>query len=231
MNDQLEVGRVYDHMASEYDAHDDTLQFLAEDAFVYQRMIQPHVQGASRVYDLGCGTGRALHWLDGIQPGGYVGYDVSEKMLANARRKFPNHRFALNAMENVKPQKESLVISLYGSPCYMNVDRMIGLLLDWYGSERFFLVYGHGRNRTTYGAQHEVGLSPTYYGYDELLFLKKIIPQAEITGVDIHWLNRKLKLRPYVRAIEWQAWASRKLPLLFMEAYTWIMIHVPKENI
>lgn len=78
----------YDIWAGSYDAQPDNLM-LALDAQVFSVLLkQTNIQGSS-VVDIGCGTGR--HWPEILKhtPHKLTGFDVSAKMLAELKAKFP----------------------------------------------------------------------------------------------------------------------------------------------
>ena len=52
-------------------------------------LVRQHMNGR-RVLDLGCGNGR---WLDRFKPAHYVGLDISDDMLAQARMRYPQASF------------------------------------------------------------------------------------------------------------------------------------------
>ncbi len=59
--------------------------FLREQRF---RAAAPHCVG--KVLDCGCGVGKLAAF---IAPSSYVGYDIDEESVADARRAFPEHTF------------------------------------------------------------------------------------------------------------------------------------------
>ena len=192
MSDPGKVTQVYDAMASEYDAHD-TIQLRACNKLIYESL-QKYRKGR-KVIDLGCGTGRAVEWL-GLKraPRQYIGYDLSAGMLDVARDKFPKHEFILKDMLEVEPISDSMVISLYGSPCYISIRQMADLLKSWHdvGSSPYFLLYGLGRNKNTFEAKQESGkLRPQYYGSEAIQQLRSYLPRLSFVGIDMFGHNQK----------------------------------------
>jgi SAM-dependent methyltransferase len=229
------VASVYNAMADGYDANDDTVQFLAEDEYVYHHIIQPHLKPDSFVVDLGCGTGRAITWL-GLKPDNYHGYDISKAMLDKAVEKFGSdgYVFSLEDARDVTPVAESVVISLYGSPCYQSVAEMIDMLDEWRHSERFFLVYGRARNLSTYEAQHEkdVEPKPVLYGYEELKDVRQWFVDAEFTGIDVFSYNKGItSLDEYKSAVKAQAILSQTRSLNDFDQFAWVLIHIKRDEL
>lgn len=224
------VGEVYSQMADGYDAHDDTVQFLAEDEFIYNQILTPKAWQKT-VIDLGCGTGRALQWLWMIAPYNYQGYDVSDGMLEIARRKFGQYTFKKMDMREVPTRPNCLVISLYGSPCYMPIVHLRNLIETWHlaGADIVLLLYGHGRNRGTYTATHEKGLNPVLYGKSYIRVLKKLLPTMDVrvTGVDVYQFNKWIKnVKLYNLMIRIQAVLSR-WGLISLDKFAWVLLEIP----
>ena len=193
MSDPQKVSQVYDAMAPEYDAQVESIRLAACDELIYQTLIK--YQGGRKVVDLGCGTGRAVASL-GLRRAfrQYVGYDLSAGMLKVARAKFPKHEFVHQNMLDVEPVPDCLVISLYGSPCYISIKQMADLMKAWRdaGSSPYFLLYGLGRDKSTFEARQESGkLRPQYYGSEAIQQLRSYLPRLSFVGIDIYGQNQK----------------------------------------
>jgi SAM-dependent methyltransferase len=110
----------YDPLAPVYDALYRDAVSLAENRLVFQRLaryLAPPL--APFVLDLGCGTGLLLEYFP-LSPARYLGIDCSEPMLAQARRKFPQHHFRLGLMETLPPALPpvSVAVALFGAFAY-----------------------------------------------------------------------------------------------------------------
>jgi ubiquinone/menaquinone biosynthesis C-methylase UbiE len=112
---QKQVRDAYDKLAEHYDDAYCTAKDIAENLLV-RGHLRRHLDNR-HVIDLGCGTGLLLE-LHKVEPGQYVGLDLSPGMLERARRKFPEHEFRCADMEDEWPVVAGAadsVVSLFGS--------------------------------------------------------------------------------------------------------------------
>lgn len=82
------VQRIYDGVASVYDAYYDGFRERAENRLIRGRLLGMPLP----LLDFGCGTGLTLDLVP-ISPRRYMGIDLSPRMLAWARMKHPRHLF------------------------------------------------------------------------------------------------------------------------------------------
>ena len=103
----------YNIWASSYDAQPDNLM-LALDGEVFKELLGKIELADKVLVDIGCGTGR--HWQE-LYAGGLkkiTGFDVSEKMLEQVAKKFPqaeSYRLVTNKLYNLKDNSCDIVIS------------------------------------------------------------------------------------------------------------------------
>ena len=142
----------YDLFAKDYDGSFKSKVSRAEDMVIYSALRVQMQQG--KTLDLGCGTGALLeHTL--ISPASYLGVDISRKMIAQARAKFPEYDFTvmdatryLSFFENTFDN----VVSLFGSISYMNPDVLLGIWRALKPNGFFMLMFFNKRyaKRKTY---------------------------------------------------------------------------------
>jgi len=104
---------VFDELASKYD---DTFQRKVD--LVENRIAFSLVPCNGHILDLGCGTGLYLEYC---HSNGYIGLDISPKMLEVARSKFPDHTFIEGDMANMPmlvDESFEAIISTFGSFSY-----------------------------------------------------------------------------------------------------------------
>lgn len=126
--DQLlgDVAAVYDETAPDYDGHYTDAVAVAENRLVRRALLGPvrALPPDHLVVDLGCGTGLALRILPEIPRDAYLGIDISDGMLREARLRHPFHRFAQADLRRpiFRPlllgRTIGLIVSLFGSACY-----------------------------------------------------------------------------------------------------------------
>lgn len=108
------IANFYDSETERYDEGYSSLACQAEDIFVHS-LIAPHLFG--NVLDIGAGSGLLCEMQD-IE--GYVGIDISSKMVKAAKDKFPSKKFAVADMGSLPYANEyfDTVVSLFGPLSY-----------------------------------------------------------------------------------------------------------------
>jgi len=108
----------YDLLATDYDRYFSDARSKRENELLFNH-IKRAIPYLGRVFDVGCGTGLALEYLD-IPPNSYVGMDISTKMLNIAQQKFQNHHFIKGDAQEHIPNHQyfSTILSLFGSFSY-----------------------------------------------------------------------------------------------------------------
>jgi SAM-dependent methyltransferase len=173
----------YDGLAQKYDSYHRDPKSLAENRWVAS-VLKRFLPADGLVVDLGCGTGLLLE-LHALAPERYLGVDLSDGMLALARRKNPAHAFVLGDMRAVAGLPDgsaSAVVSLFGSASYCELEpvrREVERVLAPGG--RYWLMYcGPGyRSRATYINQ---GGESQVLCYDEAA-LRRVFAEDAITGL------------------------------------------------
>jgi hypothetical protein len=128
---------VYDEMATDYDARYATDECRAENDLVMTLIRRSLGPIAPTTLDVGCGTGLLLDYKI-THPKLYTGIDPSQGMLNELVRKHPEatriiparwEDFALPAEAGVStPESFDLVVSLFGSPSYIDPSYLPGLV-------------------------------------------------------------------------------------------------------
>lgn len=209
-----EAARAYDALAAKYDRHHVDAKSLAENRHI-GRYLRRRVRPGMKVVDLGCGTG-LLHELCPVAPSDYLGLDISQGMLEEARRKYPHHRFELGDMERrnqaVPDGWADRVVSLFGSPSYCDLGKVeaeVRRMLRPGGA--FFLMFCSPLyvHRETYITRSSNLLIP-YTTQD----LEVVLRPERVWG-----MSRVVDLLPKGTP----AWLMR--PLLALEVATWGRVH------
>lgn len=118
--DGVSPEKFYDEVAEKYDSMYLTNTCRAENDVIFSR-VSKLVGPGTFVFDLGCGTGLLLEYI-GVSSGRYLGIDISEKMVEQARRKFPRHSFEVCDFNRLRKGRlvgnDLAVVSLFGAPSY-----------------------------------------------------------------------------------------------------------------
>jgi SAM-dependent methyltransferase len=158
-----------------------------------------------------------------LEPEAYYGVDISKGMLERAKYKFPGYLFEEGDLINAEiPDKASCVISLYGSPCYSDIGKLIKKVKKirckvWLG------LMGDNRNQSTYAAQSENGvLEPWRATKENLERICGELPINKVYKVDaLYKYKGWMGLGMYVKSIELENW----LPIR-RERFSWILIEI-----
>lgn len=148
----------YDEVAEIYDRAYAGAEFRREDRLV-ARALRKLVPDGSNVLDVGCGTGKAIELLpDSVD---YVGLDISERMLAVARRAFPDRAFVHGDARSVPFQDETfdVVVSTFGALSHvLEIEDALAEITRVLrpGGRTFLMVYGLDRQATPRRRRSEV---------------------------------------------------------------------------
>jgi demethylmenaquinone methyltransferase/2-methoxy-6-polyprenyl-1,4-benzoquinol methylase len=108
----MDVEKAYDAVAKDYDSYYIRAIDLVENELVFRLL-----RDWDGMLDLGCGTGLLLDYL---HPKSYVGLDISQGMLAQARQKWPGHFFVHGDMAAIpyEAHRFDSVVCMFGSFCH-----------------------------------------------------------------------------------------------------------------
>lgn len=133
------------YMKDEYDAH----KFWMENGEV------------GKIVSLGVGSGQDIEILGRPHPSTFVGYDISEGMLSNARKKFPEYIFKNADCSMYIPEKCDIIVSMFGTPNYIGLSTLLKHYIDMNAKHAFFIFYNE---------DYDDGFNESYhrYSYNEL---------------------------------------------------------------
>ena len=114
----------YERSAEVYDLYYSWLDYAAH-AETVRALLEAHNPGARTVLDLGCGTGlyteQLANWYD------VIGLDLSESMLAVARRRLPQTRFHLADMTSFElNERFDGLVCMFSSVAYLTTPDDLG---------------------------------------------------------------------------------------------------------
>jgi len=182
----------FDRLAPEYDSHFCGPEATAENEVTFDAI--GNVDGAS-VLDVGCGTGLFLEYHT---PSVYLGIDISEGMLAVAKKKFPGGTFQLCDMADMRPlgipRDFDRVVSTFGSFSYcfhpqMAADQMMRALKP--GGRLFLMAF----TRRYLTRPTHVAADIWFKPYTEIE-LRRLFPRLENKKVwGLNWISGKVAPR------------------------------------
>ncbi len=126
-----------------------------------------------KIISLGIGSGQDIPILNMPHPEYFVGYDISEGMLNNARKKFPDYKFELADCNNHIDDECNILVSIFGTPNYIGLPKLLEHYSNFKASHAFFVFYAEW---------YDDGFNEKYHKYtkDELEeALKEFNPTVE----------------------------------------------------
>lgn len=122
---------------------------------------------SGKIVSLGVGSGQDIEILGKPDPNMFVGYDISEGMLDNARAKFPNYIFKNADCNMYIPEKCDIIVSMFGTPNYIGISKLLDHYINMEAKHAFFIFYNEYYDDGFGEYTHK-------YSYDELkrCFLK-----------------------------------------------------------
>lgn len=94
-----------------------------------------------RIISLGIGSGQDIEILGNPHPKTFVGYDMSEGMLNNARKKFPEYTFKLRDCKYYFEDHCDILVSMFGTPNYIGLSTLLGHYIKLNARHAFFVFY------------------------------------------------------------------------------------------
>ena len=118
------IETIYDDIASVYEdlySSEHNKKVIESENAILKKLMNHHYDGKD-VLDAGCGTGFLIDLL-GLKENGYVGYDISNKMIEQARKKYPKHKFVkMDFMESNLLNSYDFLFSIFSVSDYVDYD-------------------------------------------------------------------------------------------------------------
>ena len=103
-------------------------------------------RSSGKIISLGVGSGQDIEILGRPDPRLFIGYDISEGMLKNARKKFPEYDFKLqDCMLKIEDNCDVLV-RMFGTPNYIGLYKLLSHYIRFKASHAFFIFYNENYN-------------------------------------------------------------------------------------
>ena len=98
----------------------------------------PENLNCKEILDIGCGTGNMIT-VGRLPADKYLGIDISQNMLTEAKMKYPDYQFEQqDAINMVWHGEWDIVLSVFGLMNYMGIE-------DWVTAHQFNLAFEEGR--------------------------------------------------------------------------------------
>lgn len=94
-----------------------------------------------KIISLGVGSGQDIEILGKPDPKTFIGYDMSEGMLNNARKKFPEYTFKLKDCNEYFLDDCDILVSMFGTPNYIGLSKLLGHYQAFNAKHAFFVFY------------------------------------------------------------------------------------------
>lgn len=109
-----------------------------------------------KIVSLGCGTGQDVSILGYPDPHYFIGYDISEGMLAKARLKHPDYTFIQADCSEPICDDADILVAMFGVPNYIGIDILADHIF-FSGAKHGFCVF--------YNEHYVDGIVENYYRY------------------------------------------------------------------
>lgn len=115
-----DVAAAFSAVAPTYDDHYSTPADLADSEVIFGRARRLFRKGPPGVLiDLGCGPGTALAW-NVASPHDYLGIDLAEGMIEEARLRWPGHTFVHGDHHAIRPSSAVFILGGFGPIQYVH---------------------------------------------------------------------------------------------------------------
>lgn len=94
-----------------------------------------------KIISLGCGSGQDIEILGNPDPKTFTGYDFSDGMLANARKKFPDYKFINQDCKLKIHDSCDILVSMFGTPNYIGLSMLLAHYQRFNAKHAFFVFY------------------------------------------------------------------------------------------
>ena len=93
------------------------------------------------IISLGVGSGQDIAILGNPDPSTFKGYDISEGMLANGRKKYPNYTLIEHDCTDLIDEKCDILVSMFGTPNYIGLSKLLAHYQHMKCKHAFFVFY------------------------------------------------------------------------------------------
>lgn len=151
-----EIKEIYNQLASRYDSKYKTTKCFVEEEIIASFL--PENLNNKEILDLGCGTGNMIT-VGQLPADKYLGIDISQNMLREAKMKYPDYQFEQQDAGNMIWHGEwDIVLSVFGLMNYMGIE-------DWISAHQWNLAFEpeeYNQKSQFLSVVYADGYSPSY---------------------------------------------------------------------
>ena len=144
----MNTREVYNSLAQDYDE-----KYVDGDDNHYRRdeilaakhyrkfVLDNNISSNAGIISLGCGTGQDIVIIGYPSTEVFRGFDISDKMLEKARKKFPRYKFSHRDCSHYFAGRCDILVSMFGTPNYVGIHTLLAHYTVFKAKHAFFIFY------------------------------------------------------------------------------------------
>ena len=170
------ISELYDQMSITYEEKYVTggwekNSYMYDEKMANEWFIKSKLSG--KIISLGCGSGQDIEICNYPKPSEFIGFDFSNGMLSNARKKFPEYTFINHDCNNMTNSSGDVLVCMFGAGNYIGLNKLLDHYVNINARGAFFILYDEN---------YTDGIVSDYYSYKKseiYNYLKKFNPVIE----------------------------------------------------
>ena len=161
INNFAKIKSIYDNISQEYDDKYKCSTHLIEDKII-GKIISDNVEKNETILDIGCGTGHIITLAD-LNKDKYLGVDISQGMIEDAKEKYPKHKFLQEDITKISFEliKYDVVLAVYGQVNYIGLDAFCNILKGQKNNVKYMaVIYADNHKDYSYTSEHQIQFTP-----------------------------------------------------------------------
>ena len=191
----MTLAETYNQIAPGFDS-----QYHEPIHYAEEWIINDHIAAMKplgRVLSAGCGTGHDITMCI-LEPEGFLGTDISEGMLAEARKKYPNYAFENKAIADPVEREFDTVLGIFGVVNYGGLEVVLERFKEVKATKLFLVMFapsytppyvnGEIRRYTPEAVKHILSEAGLKFSMAGMTFP---LPGEENKGVRLTYMEQK----------------------------------------